>query len=138
VNSKKSLKNVALVVGEGEDPNRKSTVVGNESALSRREMFTDAGSISQTVDDTTLSDEAYIAQLQQKGLEDLSDNALTESFDGQVDTTHMFIYGEDFYMGDIVQLVSEYGIEGKARVTELIHSQSISGTDMYPTFTMIE
>jgi hypothetical protein len=138
LNSKKSMKNVTLVAGEGEDPNRKTTVVGTESALSRREMFTDANDISQTVDDVALTDEEYIAQLQQKGLEDLSDNSVKESFDGQVDTTHMFVYGEDFYMGDIVQLVSEYGIEGKARVTELIHSQSTEGIDIYPTFTMIE
>ena len=41
-------------------------------------------------------------------------------------------------MGDIVQLVSEYGIEGKARVAELIRSQSTDGIDVYPTFTMIE
>lgn len=39
---------------------------------------------------------------------------------------------------DMVQIVNEYGIEGKARVTEFIRSQSKEGLDSYPTFVTVE
>lgn len=44
----------------------------------------------------------------------------------------------DFFLGDMVQIVNEYGIEGKARVTEFIRSQSKEGLDSYPTFVTVE
>ena len=40
-------------------------------------------------------------------------------------------------MGDIVQIVNEFGIESKARVTEMVISQDESGTDSYPTFETV-
>lgn len=137
-NSRKTIKNVTVVVGEGEGTTQKTTVVGSGSSIDRREMYTDASSLSQTVDGVVLSEAVYTAQLAQKGIEDLSKHSLTQAFDGQIDTTRMFKYGEDFYMGDIVQLVSEYGIEGKAQITEIIRSQSNDGVSVYPTFTMID
>ena len=48
------------------------------------------------------------------------------------------ISSEDFFLGDMVQIVNEYGIEGKARVTEFIRSQSKEGLDSYPTFVTVE
>jgi len=138
--SKKNVKNVTLVMGEESGDigiPRKIVTVGTETELNRREIYTDASSMSQTVDDVYMTDEEYIAQLTQKGNEVLDKNKIDKSFDGQVDTTRMFKYGEDFKMGDIVQLVSDYGIEGQARVIEMIHSQSDQGISSYPTFQMI-
>lgn len=80
----------------------------------------------------------YKAQLSQRGLENLSENIATKSFEGKVETTRMYRYGEDFFLGDMVQIVNEYGIEGKARVTEFIRSQSKEGLDSYPTFVTVE
>jgi hypothetical protein len=136
--SKKNLKNVTVVAGEGEGDARKTTVVGSGVGLNRREMYTDARELSQTVDEVTMSDTDYLAQLAQKGAEDLSENTLEQSFEGQVDTSRMFTYGEDFFIGDVVQIVSEYGIEATARITEIIHSQSTDSVEVYPTFTILE
>ena len=138
--SKKSLKNVTFVMGEEIDDiglTRKSTIIGSASSIERREIYTDASNISQTTDEEYMSDEAYLSQLSQKGVETLANNVVSKSFDGQVDTTRSFKYGEDFYMGDTVQLITDYGIEGKAMVSEMIHSQSTQETVAYPKFEMI-
>ena len=72
--SKKEYKNVALVAGEGEGAERKTTSVGEGSGLERRELFVDARDISTTTEDNvTLSDEEYKKQLAQRGDEKLAD-----------------------------------------------------------------
>ena len=140
--SKKTLKTVTLVAGEGEATERKTITatcpLGAGKGLNRREMYTDARDISSTVDNKTLTDSEYNAQLTQRGLENLADNVSTKSFEGKVETTRMYRYGEAFFMGDIVQIVNEYGIEGKSRVTEFIRSQNKEGIVSYPTFINAE
>jgi len=136
--SKKTLKTITVVAGEGEGADRKTTIVGGGTALSRRELYTDARDLSQTVDEVLIPEADYLAQLAQRGIEDLSEHVFEKSFDGQVDTTRMFEYGVDFFLGDIVQIVSEYGIASKAQITEIIRSQSTTGIEVYPTFIMIE
>ena len=140
--SKKTLKTVTLVAGEGEGADRRTTTVacasGAGTGLNRRELYTDARDVSSTVDNETLTDAEYNAQLSQRGLENLAENIATKSFEGKVETTRMYRYGEDFFLGDMIQIVNEYGIEGKARVTEFIRSQSKEGLDSYPTFVTVE
>jgi hypothetical protein len=131
-------KNVTLIAGEGEGENRKTTVLGNVSGLERREMHTDARDLSQTVDDVVLSEEDYIAQLSQRGHEDLAEHVEEKSFEGSVDTSQMFKFGQDFFLGDIVQITNEYGIGARARIAEIIYSQSTSGIETYPTFVILD
>ena len=141
--SDKNLKTVTLVAGEGEGADRRVVVVtdqnGGGSDLDRREMFTDARDISSIIEgDQTLSDDDYNAQLAQRGSEDLYEYDTIKSFDGQVETSYMYKYGEDFFMGDIVQLADEYGNEVSSRVTEYIYSHDSNGIEAYPTFSSIE
>ena len=139
--SKKSLKTVTLVAGEGEGSDRKTKEVaissGGGSGLGRRELYTDARDISSTTDNGTLTEAEYNSQLEQRGKEKLADNTVTKTFEGEMETSKMFVYGEDFFMGDMVQIVNEFGIEAKARVVEMIHSQDENGIDFYPTFETI-
>ena len=136
--SKASYRNVTLVAGEGEGTARKTTVVGSGSGLNRREVFTDARDISsETEDGVTLSDTEYYAQLRSKGLKTLTDHPITTAFEGEVEVTRLFKYGEDFYIGDIVQIANEYGNEGSAYISELIISRSEAGLSVYPTFKTI-
>ncbi len=136
--SKKTVKTVTLVAGEGEGPDRITTVVGMAANLTRREMYTDARDLSQTVDGNEMLEADYLLQLAQRGTEDLTNHILAQTFDGQIDPKVMYTFGESFFMGDIVQIANEYGMEAKSRVTEIIYSQSLSSVDVYPTFTMIE
>lgn len=139
--SKLSFKNVTLVAGEEpetEEETQTTIVVGNELGINRREVFTDASSVSSKVDDTTLTDAQYKAHLKQKGIDTLIENQEIEAFDGEVETAIMYRYGEDFFMGDIVQLEDEYGHEGQAYISEFIISQDESGINMYPTFITLQ
>lgn len=136
--SKAGLKNVTLVAGEGEGASRKMTVVGTGSGLHRREIFTDARDISSEVDGGTLTPAEYTAQLQARGNEKLAEHTYITAFEGEVEATHLFKYGEDFFIGDIVQVANEYGHEGRAYISELIISQSEDGVSMYPTFQTIQ
>lgn len=134
------IKNVALVVGEGNDDEltRKATVVGSGSDLNRREMYVDASDISQTVDEVEMSDEEYAQQLNQRGLLALSETYARQSFESEVDSVRTFTYGKDFSMGDIVQFDSGYGPGAVSRVIELIQSHNLEGINSIPTFMIVE
>lgn len=137
--SKAELKNVALIGGEGEGSARKYAAVGNVIGLERREMFVDARDISSDVGDgQTLTTEEYTAQLTQRGKEKLAENEAVTSFEGQMETSIMYKYGEDFFEGDVVQIQNEYGHENKVRVLEVVTSVDEEGTSVYPTFKTIE
>lgn len=139
--SKKNLKNVALVAGEGEGSARRTLTTGNTTIadLDRRELFVDARDISSTTEDGgTVTDAVYNQYLKQRGDERLAEYKSSEVFDGQVDTTQMYQYGTNFFMGDICQIENEYEIGARVRVLEFIYSESTNGVENYPTFDVIE
>lgn len=154
-------KNVTLVAGEEDDSdssdiyvtgenitfsssdsNKRKTYVAGETdttGLNRRELYTDARDIQSKDDDgEALTDSAYNDLLKQRGEENLKDYKITKVFEGEVDASSMFIYGRDFSLGDIVQLVDDYGNEHRARVTEFIHSQNKEGYKAYPGFEILD
>lgn len=137
--SYKDYKTVTLVAGEGEGNERRTLSVGTGNGLTRREIFTDARDISsKTDDDIELSAEEYNNQLKQRGEEKLAEKVIEKKFEGKVEASKMFVYGTDFFLGDVIQIVNEYGIEGKARIIEIIHSSSDKGVEIYPTFEAIQ
>lgn len=133
-NSVKEMKNVALVAGEGEGAARTTVVVGSGSGLTRRELFVDARDLRS--DD--ISTAQYLANLRSRGEEKLKEVKEVKNFEGEVESTILYRYNEHFFMGDIVQIANEYGIEGRARIAEFVTSESNQGRETYPTFTMIE
>lgn len=141
--SNRNLKTISLVVGEEMDDStikKTTTAVCNKGAgtgLDRRELKTDASSVRSTVDDVILSDAEYNEQLRQKGLEDLYANSTIQTFEGKADTNRMYIYGTDFFIGDILQIENEYGITARSRITEFVRSYSNSGIECIPTFSII-
>jgi microcystin-dependent protein len=134
--SKRSLRTVTLIAGEGEEDKRKTTVVGSGTGINRREIFTDAKDISQTVDDVTLTNTQYRKLLEQRGISTLAEYTEKKSFDAVAEVYLVFRYGEHFFMGDVLQFVSDEGTQAKVRVTELIRSKSVSGLETYPKFSM--
>lgn len=138
ISSKKTLKTVTMVTGEGEGTDKKYTVAecsnGAGSGLNRREMYTDASSISQTDGENTIPDDEYLNLLKQKGIEDLAQNLRTKTFEGEVTSGKTYTYGVDYFMGDVVQNVNEYGVMATSRVIEYVMSQDTTGLEMYPTF----
>lgn len=136
--SAKTLKNVSLVAGEDSGAARRTRIVGSGIGLARRELFTDARDIQSETADGKLTDAEYNALLDQRGSEDLSEHTYTKVFTGEIEATKTFVYGTDFFKGDIVQIVNEYGMESKVRVSEVVRVQDTNGYSMYPTFEVIE
>lgn len=133
-----NYRNVTLVAGEGEGSARKTVTVGAGSGLTRREVFTDARDISTQTENGTLTTSQYNAQLTERGNENLQEYTASTAFEGKAETTRMFKYGEDFFMGDIVQIANEFGMEGRAYITAIIRSQNEQGFAVYPTFETID
>lgn len=137
--SSRALATVGLVAGEGEGAQRKTAIVGNNasSGLGRREVYIDARDISSQIDGGTLTDAQYNQMLIARGNEKMLDNVTIEAFDGEVETSRLYRYGTDFFMGDIVQLENEYGMKSKVRITEYIYNESTNGRSAYPTFVIL-
>ena len=135
----KDYKNVTRIGGEGVGIDRKMTAYGNASGLNRREIFTDARDISSKTDDgEVLSDQDYLNLLQQRGKENLSEYAVKEGFEGEVEASKMFIYGRDFFLGDCVQVQNEFGMSGTSLVSEIVFSQDKDGESVFPTFLSLQ
>lgn len=140
--SKATLRNVALVAGEGEGSLRSyqnAYAAGysgeGPSGLIRRELFVDARDISSNNGGIAAS--LYQQMLYRRGMEKLAENKVTKTFDGQAEPTNMYRYGEDFLMGDIVQIENEYGFTSRSRVVEYIRTYDESEVSAYPTFAAL-
>lgn len=119
------------------------SVGGNTpSGLDRREVYLETSGIQREIklDDGTkrvLTDSEYISIMQTKAEETLEDSKVTNAFDGQVEITKQFVYGEDFFMGDIVQIEDEFGERSKSYVAEVVWSQDAAGMVITPTFVAV-
>ena len=133
-------KNVALVTGtktvetideetgtETSETVDVSATVGEASGLDRRETHIDGGSIQG---DTSV--------LTKKGNEELAALKKTEAFEGEANVFNMFVYGKDFFIGDMVQLEDAFGNTGKSIVSEMVFSSDGEGEKFYPTFIVPE
>lgn len=152
VRSDKTLKNVSLIGGEGEGAERKTSSVytnaglgilnleGMPKGMNRREMFTDANTISSKVtdadnNDITLTNEEYIEKLNHKGMQDLADANGVTTFNGEVNSYVQSEYNKDFFLGDLVQIENEFKMKGVTRITEVIFSDNTQdGVQLFPTF----
>lgn len=110
-------------------------VVGSGSGLLRKEIYTSATDVRQ---EDGMSDSEFYALLDSRGTETLKEHNIKKTFDGEYETKRMFIYKRDFFMGDIIQVANEYGMEAPSRITEFIYSQDSNGYKSYPTFTALD
>lgn len=127
-----TYKNVVLVAGEGEGLERKTKAVGDASGLDRYEMYADARNAS--TNNGEISDTEYYNKLAEDGKETLKENQTTESFTGEVNYTEPYKYGRDYFLGDVVQVINEYGIAATPTITETIEADDENGYSLIPTF----
>lgn len=133
-----TLKNVTLVAGEDKGEERRTRTIGSANGLARRELYTDARDIQSEVDGETIPTEEYDALLDQRGAEKLAENVYMKAFTGEIEALKTFVYGVDFFKGDIVQIVNDFGMETRVRVSEVVRAQDTSGYSVYPTFKVVE
>lgn len=132
-------KTLTLVAGEDWGDTRRRVVVmkpgGGLTGLKRKELYTDARDIQAKNDDGSyMTNEEYNELLAIRGFEKLSECYEDYVFDGEVDPFAMFKYGTDYFMGDLVQVMNEFKIESRSRITEFIRSYDAEGIKNYPTF----
>ena len=135
---KTNYKNVALVAGEGEGLDRKTVAVGSASGMDRYEMFVDSRDTSSNSGEIGTTE--YNQMLKEEGEEALQEegNTISENIEGQIETEGNYKFGEDYFLGDIVQITNEYGIGMQARITEVIESEDDQGKSAIPTFSKVE
>lgn len=129
----KTYSNVAYVAGEGEGLDRKIVTVGTASGLDRYELWVDSRNASSNNGEITPTE--YSEMLTQEGVEKLSETTVTTAFDGEIDNGVNFKLGEDYFLGDVVQVTNEYGASAKTRVIEIIDSEDESGHKTVVTFS---
>lgn len=76
----------------------------------------------------------YYSHLSETGRLAMAEHSVTTSFDGAVDSSVQYHFGEDFFLGDLVQIRNEFGMEAVTRVTEVVRSRDESGDSIIPTF----
>lgn len=132
---KSLVKNSCRIGGEGEGSERVFTELGNDiSGLERRELFVDARDISSENGETTLTSTEYEALLTARGSETLIEHGETTVFEGEVESQRQFIYGRDFFLGDIVTVQNEFGVTAHPRIIEILESDDSNGRTITPTF----
>ena len=133
-----NYKNVVLVAGEGEGINRKTQQVGNASGPERIEDYIDARDISSSTEGGTLTPAQYNDLLISRGQEKLAELKEVLSYNGQVEPTINYKFEYDYFLGDIIEIINEYGTGNAARITEIIESWDENGYTLVPTFNTQE
>lgn len=92
----------------------------------------------QSSTQVTLSNLIYGQYLYNRGYEKIAEYGETVSFEGSVEPNTTFIYGQDYFLGDIVTVKNEYGITATARIVEVIKVYDENGYSIEPKFEYIE
>lgn len=130
--------NMALVGGEGEEYERIYAYVNNDvSGLERYEIFVDAKSISQNLNsDNPISQSNYVVMLEEHGKEELAKKTITEGFSGEIISDLTYVYGVDFFLGDIVTVSNKYNMTKSVRVISAIESEDEDGIKLIPQLNL--
>lgn len=130
------FKNAALIGGEGEGVNQRITTIGDSSGLERYEAYIDGSSVSSN--GTIITEEQYYKMLRDYAKDELNTTSFTESFEGNVVPNGNYTLNQDYFLGDTVQVINEYGISATPRIIEIIESEDQNGTSIVPTFSTLE
>lgn len=135
-NDKATEKNVAQVAGEGQGNERMKVSVGTATGVGRRETFVNAQQSSTNGGE--LDSATYQGVLMESGTQQLAEMIATEEIDGEIIPNYNFTLGEDFFLGDIVEVVNDYGQQMAPRVTEVIENWATDGYTCIPTFAYVD
>lgn len=123
-------------------------ILGEANAL-KMDMYPAGNDIDSPIDlsgfnrrvelvDATSSGITNVDALKMEGARTLGQAHVTALFDGSVNQDlSPYIFNRDYFLGDIVKTVGDYGLDTKSRVTEYIRSEDATGYKAYPTLTAI-
>lgn len=125
--------NSYIVAGEGEGVDRTKVMSGTASGIARYEIWVDQRTASSNSGE--IPEVEYLEQLRQDGLEAIREAEVITTFAGEIDGAGQFAFGNDFFLGDVVQIETDYGINVAARIISVIESENETGYSIIPAFT---
>jgi hypothetical protein len=109
----------------------------------RRILYVDASDISTTTTDSN-GDEVAIdpniinAAMDQRGASELAQHNIQMLFDGQINPiSTSYKTPQDYYLGDQVTLIADYGVKQTMQVEEVIRIEDTDGERTYPTLVVV-
>lgn len=140
IESGNTEKNAALIIGEGDEYNVMYNVLGNEySDMNRKEMSISASDVSRTKEDgSEYGNRTYLSMLLEKGEKEIALNPYTQTYEGTAEPTRGYQYLIDYDVGDICEVINEWGISSKVLISEVILSVGENNLSIIPTFSAIE
>lgn len=103
------------------------------------QIIAEVPSASPAASDTvTLTSTIYDGYLIARGNDALAEYGETTSFEGSVVPNGQFAYREDYTLGDIVSIRTEYGVQASARVVEVVEVWDENGYSLEPKFEYVE
>jgi hypothetical protein len=121
--------NVGYVYGTGLSKSVLKTAAAEPSGLSRRVLVLDLSSDAEVNSNETLNS---------RGLVELYKYNATALFDGETAIQVAAGYNKQYFLGDILKLVGEYGLSQNVRVAEFIRTSDATGERAYPTFQAVD
>lgn len=128
------VKNFVYVGGEGEGAARVFQTAGDANGWDRREVFVDASDTSSKLEnDVTLTPDQYKKVLKARAQSSLFVD--TDSLEGSIAMTEMYIYNKDFFLGDIVTIQDdELDVYTNKRIVGVCQVWDANGYTLDPTF----
>lgn len=131
-----NYKNVAVVAGEEINGERIIKIVNdNISGIDRIETYIDS---STSKDNYNTDSTAYTDALNSEGEKSLQETAVEETFECDVDAHSQFELDKDFFLGDKVSVINDYGITAEAVITDVIDTHDETGRTIIPQFDTFE
>lgn len=128
----------ALIAGEDADSLVEVMRKNERTGYDRREIYIETGVTDEDKNDPENKGKKFEELLLQKAREEMSKHSVTIAFEGEADTYHQFIYGKDYFLGDIVQLENKYGFSGRCRIDEVVKTRDASGPSCIPAFIGVD
>lgn len=111
---------------------------GAGSGLARREAYVSANIQARDDDGNNLSDDKMLSNMREQAGEALGDYTLDQICEADVDMYTQFVYGEDFELGDIMQVVDALGYEYRVRMDEVVMCWDVTGFTTTPSFRVLD
>lgn len=116
--------------------------VGSDFAATMFEGVSEPTGLNRrvTLIDGSASEITEVEVLKEYMSHDLAQASETALFDGSINPNlNPYKYGvnQDYYLGDIVRVVGDYGLDQSARVTEYIRTEDAMGDRAFPTLSTV-
>lgn len=153
VQQSQDYKNVGIAMGkEGDAAGEVSRLIyvageANSTGIDRREVYIDCGGVSdrKTVwnpqthtyeGGEAVANDKYMEYISEEANKQMKAYKYVNELEGEIIHDVMYKYGEDYSLGDIVQVDGGDGRTFRSRITEYIQCVDSNGFQSYPTFAI--